>query len=420
MEDNQALALASGGQVTQGFGEVALRGQAETASSAVAAREQAALQARYIMAMRQPRDIERFRSRILQDCQRYTFAEVAKYCRPVGGGKNAEGPSIRFAEAALRAYGNASAEVSTVFDNDKLRILRVVVVDYETNTGYATDIPVAKAVEKRGERDGKPPKGRTVISQRTNSYGDQTYLIEATEDELLVRQAALVSKAIRTQALRILPGDIVEEAMGQVERTLEAGPRNVDPKAAMRAMIDAFGTIGVTVDDLRQWSGGRELAALSPRELSTLRKAYSGIKEGMATWADFMESKDPSGTADDAEKIKADKLAALRGTTVTQAKEQVVNSGGGSPSGEEKVTTSTEQPAVVTTGTVGAPAPESKWITRDQVNLMVEAMAKRKLSDKQQNDVITQAAKTDRIDHIAADLFEPIMQLINGMKGEKK
>jgi hypothetical protein len=392
-EDNQAMALARGGEISQSFAEMTVRGQAETASTAVAAREQAALQARYIMAMRQPRDVERFRSRLLADCQRYTFAEVAKYCRPVGGGKNAEGPSIRFAEAALRAYGNASAEVSTVFDNDKLRILRVVVIDYETNTGYATDIPVAKAIEKRGERDGKPPKGRVVISQRINSYGDPTFLVEATEDELLVRQAALVSKSIRTQALRILPGDIVEEAMAQVERTLEAGPKNVDPKAAMRAMIDAFATIGVTVEDLRQWSGGRELLALSPKELSTLRKAYAAIKEGHATWADFMEAQDPSGTAEDAEKVKNDKLAALRTATPEKTAAPVTGTGPDAPQGDKR------------------------FITADQAQEFAQVIHDNHLDDEQIAKLV-KAGGADRYDQMQPNLFEVVLKMAKATKGK--
>ena len=50
-----------------------------------------------------------------------------------------------------------------------------------------------------------------------NSYGDTVYLVEATEDDLLTKQAAHVSKVIRTAALRLLPSDILEEAMEQLK-----------------------------------------------------------------------------------------------------------------------------------------------------------------------------------------------------------
>lgn len=378
MFEDKAVAIASGGEVTQGFGEVALRQQSETAASAVAERERAALQAKYIMAERRPRDVERFRLRLVADCKRPGFAEVAKYSRPVGGGNTAEGPSIRFVEAALRAYGNTSAEVSTVFDNERLRILRVTVIDYEVNTGYSIEIPVAKAVEKRGDNKGNPPTGRTVISSRINSAGHATYLVEATEDEVIVRQAALVSKAIRTQGLRILPGDIVEEAMGVVEATLQ-NPGE-DRAKTIRTMIDAFAEqLNIGLEQLREWNEGRDLMTLNGKQIAELKKIGAAIREGHARWEDFMEAKDPAGSVEAAEAVKEARLAALRGNrvTTTTTAANVVNSGGGKPSGSAETEARTDQPATSAAGTEsGAPA---SFATVEQVEQIKEILNKRGL-----------------------------------------
>lgn len=64
--------------VTQGFGEQSVTPHAETAAQAVAAREKAAVEARYIMAMRMPRSIEAFRVAILDECRCPGFAAVLR------------------------------------------------------------------------------------------------------------------------------------------------------------------------------------------------------------------------------------------------------------------------------------------------------------------------------------------------------
>jgi hypothetical protein len=63
---------------TQGFAETAIKPYSETAASAIAAREEAEIQARYIMALRRPRDTENFRVALLKECKRPGFAEKAE------------------------------------------------------------------------------------------------------------------------------------------------------------------------------------------------------------------------------------------------------------------------------------------------------------------------------------------------------
>jgi hypothetical protein len=412
--------------MVQGFGEIALRNQAETSSTAMAAREEAAMNARAIMAERHPRDVEKFRLRILTECRRVGFAEVAKYSRPVGKELNkatgeleekfAEGPSIRFVEAAIRAYRNSYVDVSTVFENDQMRIVRVVVTDYECNTGYAMDIPIKKAVEKRGDKQGKPPKGRTVISSRLNSYGDPTFLVEATDDEILVRQAALVSKAIRTQGLRILPGDIVEEAMLLVEKTLESPGE--DKMKTIRILIDAFASIGVNVDELTQWHGGRDLQTLTMKDLASLRKIGAAIKEGHATWTDFMEAKDPTGSADESAKKADEILARMRGAGNPPTATKQGSGGGNNPSGTEKPEASTEQPATSATGTDGATAPD-KHITHEQAEVLAAVFKENGLDDEQIAKLV-KAGGADRYDYIQPALYDTILKMAKGTKGKAK
>lgn len=259
---------------------------ADTASTAVAAQAKALVEARYIMAIRRPRDMDVVRERMLKECCRPSFAAVARYVKPVGQdrAKWPSGPSIRFAEAAVRNMGNVTVETMTVYDDREKRIVRVMVTDLEANVPYSQDITIAKTIERRKKKDGD-----VVISTRTNTYGDTVYILEATDDDIINKQQALISKAIRTQGLRLIPGDIIDECMDQVlvtQRNTDAE----DPDAAKRKLFDAFGALGVRAEQLKEYLG-HDAATLAPKELADLRALYAAIRDGEATWREVMDAK---------------------------------------------------------------------------------------------------------------------------------
>jgi hypothetical protein len=297
LERRQSGEISGALSATSGFGNSGAVMRGETAATAIAAREQAAVQSRYIMAERNPRDIEDFRVKLLAHAKRPGFAATAIYRKPLGEKKYAEGPSIRFCEAALQCYRNVYPEVSTVFDGSELRIVRVTVTDLEANLAYSSEIAMDKTVER------KYSNGREVLSERLNSYGETTYTLRATEDELIVRQAALVSKAIRTNGLRLLPPDILEEAVKVIKATLQ-GEIKADPALAKRRIIDAFAEQGVSPQDLGIYLG-HSLEQVTVKELEDLRAVHSSLKNGEATWAEIMEKADPTPDADFAEKERA-------------------------------------------------------------------------------------------------------------------
>lgn len=254
----------------------------ETASNAVAAQARAAVEARAIMAIRRPRDIDQVRHNLLRECRRSGFAEAARYHKPVGAG--IEGPSIRFAEAALRAMTNVLIESPVVFENKERRTLRVTVQDLEANATYTKDVSVQKVVERRNLR-----QGQTALSKRTNSTGQTVFLVEATDDDLLNKEGALVSKAIRTLGLRLIPGDLVDEAMDLVQETLKAAAKK-DPNAERNKVTDAFSRLNITPEDLKTYLG-HPVGQASPVQLARLREIWATINEGATTWADIMEHK---------------------------------------------------------------------------------------------------------------------------------
>lgn len=256
----------------------------ETSSTAVAAQAKAMVEARYVMALQRPRNWDQVRQDLMKECRRPSFAhnKSAYYRKPIGQG--VEGLGIRFVEVALRCMTNVLVETSMIFEDASKEIHRVAVTDLESNITYPLDVRVSKTVER-----SKPMDDGSYISVRTNSYNKPVFTVPANEDDLLNKRAAQISKAIRTLGLRIIPGDMQDEAEEIIKRVrLDEAAR--DPDAERKKIADAFAGIGVKVADLVEYLG-HALDTCSPNELVELRGIYGAIKDGEATWKTLMENK---------------------------------------------------------------------------------------------------------------------------------
>lgn len=290
--------------VRQEFGAHELAVRTETATAAMTAQAKASVEARFVLALQRPRDIDNVRTLLLKECRRPGFAQVARYSKPVGG-QRIEGPSIRFAEAALRLMGNVLPETSVIYDDNNKRITRVSVTDLETNLTYSSDVTVEKTVERKQLKAGQVPLG-----SRRNSYGDMVYLLPATEDDIANKVNASVSKALRGHALRILPGDILEEAMQKCIETLQSEAA-ADPDREKKKIIDAFSSLRVLPSHLAEYLG-HAIDMSSPAELVELRALYQAIKDGETTWVAAVEQKTGGKKRSNAK----EKVAANVGQTV--------------------------------------------------------------------------------------------------------
>lgn len=260
----------------------------ETASAAVAAQAKALVEARYVIAMRRPRNLDQVRQDLLKECRRPAFAhnKSAFYRKPIGDG--VEGLGIRFVEVALRCMTNVLVESTMIFEDETKEIHRVTVTDLEANLTWPLDIKVSKTVER-----SKPSDDGTYISSRKNSGGRIVYTVVANDDDLLNKRAALISKGIRTLGLRIIPGDLQDEAE-EIIKKIRLDRAAEDPNAERKRIIDAFGELNVTAQMLTDYLG-HDIGASSPSELVNLRALYGAIKDGEATWATAMENKAEQG-----------------------------------------------------------------------------------------------------------------------------
>jgi hypothetical protein len=262
----------------------------ETMATAMAAAKKAAIEARCIIAERYKRDMDTVRARMLKECQRPVFAETAIYHKPIG--KGIEGLSIRFAEAAVRCLSNIMVTSEVIYEDEQNRLMRVEVTDCNPgdNNTFSRDVMVSKSVERRN-----PRKGDEILGPpRQNSSGQLVYTIRATEDDMLTKQSAAESKAIRTLVLRLLPGDLQDEAKQAIYRTIEDQAAQ-DPDAEKKRLLDAFSSLGIQPNALREYVG-HDLDALQPAQIAKLRGVYQALKDGEATWLDILgKDKDEKG-----------------------------------------------------------------------------------------------------------------------------
>lgn len=252
----------------------------DPAAVAAAEHSRAMTNARWLMALQCPRDIDDVAVKLLKECARPSFADEAIYHKPVGDG--VEGLSIRFVEVALQIYGNTYNPVKTIVDDDEKRIVNVSVIDLESNTTYERDITIAKTKERK-QRDDK------AIGTRTNHRGETLYIIPIDDDAMLNKESALISKALRTAGLRILPGWLKAQCEEELYRTRRNEAAR-DPDAEKNKILDGFAKLHVLPSQIKEYLG-KPVDQASPAELVKLRGLWKAIADGEATWDGAMKNR---------------------------------------------------------------------------------------------------------------------------------
>lgn len=222
----------------------------------------AQIQAAMLIAKQFPRNENQCYINIIESCKRPSLADQAVYAYPRGG-KMVTGASIRLAEVLAQKYGNIHIEISIVSqDNDKTEAMATA-IDMESN--YVVS------------------QGFTVPHQRTTKQGMKKLTDERDIRELVQN---IGSRILRGCILRVIPGDITEEALKQCERTQATS--DVPVKEQVRNMVKAFDELGVKVEHLEKRLG-HNLDATIPAEIVTLKSVYKSIKDGMAAREDFFD-----------------------------------------------------------------------------------------------------------------------------------
>ena len=245
----------------EGAGNPQLTGVYGSMAPAVA-REVAQVQGQIMMAKAYPRNMDMVLAKVESACSRKTLAEHALYTY-ARGGTNISGPTIRLMEALASAYGNVKAGYEVVeADDDKSRI-RAYAYDMETNTVIERNFDVEHIRYANGQR-------KRLIDPR-DIY------------EVIANNA---SRRVRACLQQIIPGDIVDYAVGLAQKTLV---ENVDTSPAARAsLVDAFSKFGVTKIMLEAYIQ-RKMDAITADQLVNLRGVYASLRDGIAAVTDFFD-----------------------------------------------------------------------------------------------------------------------------------
>lgn len=258
---------------------VAPASQALATQEAQKSREIAEVQAAIVSAKQCPRDEVAAMNRILSACGRPSLANLAVYQFTRGG--DVSGPSIHLAKIIANAWGNIDYNWRILNESETHALVQAVAWDLETNV--------------------RAHRTFTVAFKRTTRKSGQTVEIPLTEDrdryECLANAAA---RRLRAAILDVIPADVVQAAMEQVQATQEAEQkREGDLAARIATMIKKFADLGVDRATLEAFAG-RKLEAITPALFARLGQAYKSIAEGVQSVDDIfgstrarMTSKDP-------------------------------------------------------------------------------------------------------------------------------
>jgi hypothetical protein len=249
---------------------------ADTGAVAAMARERFEIEAAIIVSRRFPRSEPGARLAILAACARPTVAANALYEFPRGN-EMVVGANVRLSREMARNWGNLRSGyrvMATDIERQEAHIAGFA-FDLQTNTYRVEETRVRTRVYRRS-------------SGWIDLLGDDA-LGGDTERQLAELVGRAGAKLERNCTLRILPADLVDEAVEAVKIAQASG---VDPED-LRKVVRYFGSKGVTTEQIERVID-REIRTATAEDIAALRRIASTIKSGEATIFEvFGSTKEP-------------------------------------------------------------------------------------------------------------------------------
>lgn len=235
------------------------------------------VQGAIVMAKKFPRDEYDAMERIKRTCQRATLAEQAIYSYPRGG-QTVIGPSIRLAEALAQNWGNIDYGVIELEQKNGASEMMAYAWDLESNTR------VTKIFTVEHKRDTK--KGTYQLTDSRDIY-------EAT--------ANFGARRMRACILGVIPGDVVDMAVGECKETVKKGIGKEPINERVTKLINAFkAEFKITREQIEKYAE-RNCADFGEDEFINLKGVYKALKDGQAKAEDYFpieeEAPNPMGGA---------------------------------------------------------------------------------------------------------------------------
>jgi len=232
----------------------------------VAAEQQRAIaeiQAALTVAKASPRDEVDAVDRIKVACQRIGLAEKSEYVYNRGG-TDIQGPTIDLLTVIANCWGNIQFGFRELMQSNGESTVEAFAWDLETNSKRVVTFTV-------------PHKRYT----RTGSYD----LTDPRDIYELVANNA--QRRVRSSLEAVIPPDVVEDAVAECRRTLQAKAEvNDESIGKLRA---AFEKLGVTKEQIEARLG-RRLDAMQPAQLVSMRRIFKSISDGMSKAEEWFPS----------------------------------------------------------------------------------------------------------------------------------
>lgn len=232
--------------------------------SADQARAIAEVQAAMYVAKSFPRDEHAAYMKIMKSCQRHTLADAATYNYPRGG-KNITGPTIRLAEVLSRHWGNLDSGFRELGRQGNRSEVEAYCWDMETNTRFTRKF--------------------SVKHWRDTKMGGEQLTAERDIYELVANMA---QRRVRACILAAIPGDIVEAALNECEKTMRKS--DVPLEDRVRNLLRAFEQMGVTQAMIEEFVG-HKTKDLTVGEVVNLNKMGNSIRDGATTVEELFKKK---------------------------------------------------------------------------------------------------------------------------------
>ena len=248
----------------------------------VVSRQAQEVQAAMVIAKKFPRNETASINRIMQACKRRSLAEKSTYEYPRGT-ERVNGPSIRLAEAMAQNWGNIDFGIIELEQRPGESQVMAYAWDLETNARQTKifSVPHVRRV-----------KGKNIpLTDPRDIY------------EMVANNGA---RRLRACILGIIPGDIVDDALEECNKTLIG--ENKEP------LIDTIRKIaatfeekhGVTIPMLEKFIGCK-IESFTMNNLVRLKKVYTSLQDGMAKREDYFDMLPPADAAEIAYPFKDEK-----------------------------------------------------------------------------------------------------------------
>lgn len=227
-----------------------------------ASREMEEVKGQIFMARQFPRNVFQSEQRILDACKRPSLAQTAVYRYPRGGA-SVEGPSIRLAEVLAQNWGNLAFGIKELEQRNGESVAMAYAWDLETNVREEKVFTVPHSRKARGSIQN--------LTDPRDIY------------ELVANNGA---RRLRACILGIIPGDIVERAVEECNRTLSGGNKGPLKDRIAQALTGFKENHRVTQEQIEN-RFGYNVGAFTERDLLELVKIFNSLKEGMSKVEDW-------------------------------------------------------------------------------------------------------------------------------------